>query len=197
MISGGNIRDLVNRVFVLQKVNDKYPWGDDFAYLLMLSPNPSDLDGDDALDYEEETGITDTSEALQIDKTFVFADLEHYDVLPPKGGYVRAVVQAGIARTGSTDGNIYLTKITFNLGYVDSNGNFTSGSTADATPNFDTNSTDYQLCSGQAWLNWNFDIPSGYKLALRVRLYGYRETTESGKMKLCCSRGSYDSYLEF
>jgi len=192
--------DMVGTFLALQKVSDKYPWGDDFAYLLMLNPSPSDLDGDDTLDYEEKTGITDTSEALQIDKTFVFADLLPVDGNLPRvarGGYVRAVVQAGIARTGSTNGNVYLTKITFNLGYVDSSGNFTSKSTADATPNFSTNSTDYQLCSGQAWLNYNFDIPSGYMLALRVRLYGYRQTTESGKMKLCCGRGSYDSYLEF
>ena len=192
--------DMVGTFLALQKVSDKYPWGDDFAYLLMLNPSPSDLDGDDTLDYEEKTGITDTSEALQIDKTFVFADLLPVDGNLPRvarGGYVRAVVQAGIARTGSTDGNVYLTKITFNLGYVDSSGNFTSKSTADATPNFSTNETDYQLCSGQAWLDYNFDIPSGYMLALRVRLYGYRQTTESGKMKLCCSRGSFDSYLEF
>ena len=194
--------DMVGTFLALQKVNDKYPWGDDFAYLLMLNPSPSDLDGNDALDYEEKTGITDTSEALQIDKTFVFADLLPVDGNLPRvarGGYVRAVVQAGIARTGASDGNVYLTKITFNLGYVDSSGNFTSKSTADATPNFYTNSTDYQLCSGQVWLNWDFDIPSGYMLALRVRLYGYRENgdTEHFKMKLCCSRGSYDSYLEF
>jgi len=192
--------DIVGTFLALQKVSDKYPWGDDFAYLLMLNPSPSDLDGNDALDYEEKTGITDTSEALQIDKIFIFADLLPVDgnlSRVARGGYVRAVVQAGIARTGSTNGNVYLTKITFNLGYVDSSGNFTSKSTADATPNFSTNSTDYQLCSGQAWLNYNFDIPSGYMLALRVRLYGYRQTTESGKMKLCCGRGSYDSYLEF
>jgi len=192
--------DMVGTFLALQKVSDKYPWGDDFAYLLMLNPSPSDLDGNDALDYEEKTGITDTSEALQIDKIFIFADLLPVDGNLPRvarGGYVRAVVQAGIARTGSTDGNVYLTKITFNLGYVDSSGNFTSKSTADATPNFSTNSTDYQLCSGQAWLNYNFDILSGYMLALRVRLYGYRQTTESGKMKLCCGRGSFDSYLEF
>ena len=201
MISGGNIRDifgnLLNRIFVLQKVNTKYPWGNGFDYLLMSNASPSDLDGDSTLDCEEKTGITDTSEALQIDKTFVFADLEHYDVLPIKGGYVRAVAQAGIARTGSTDGNIYLTKITFELGYVNSSGTFTSKSSANATPNFSTNSTDYQLCSGQVWLDWNFDIPSGYRLALRVKLYGYKATTEHGKMKLCCGRGSYDSYLEF
>jgi len=192
--------DMVGTFLALQKVSDKYPWGDDFAYLLMLNPSPSDLDGNDALDYEEKTGITDTSEALQIDKIFIFADLLPVDGNLPRvarGGYVKAVVQAGIARTGSTDGNVYLTKITFNLGYVDSSGNFTSKSTADATPNFSTNSTDYQLCSGQAWLNYNFDILSGYMLALRVRLYGYRQTTESGKMKLCCGRGSFDSYLEF
>ena len=192
--------DMVGTFLALQKVSDKYPWGDDFAYLLMFNPSPSDLDGNDALDCEEKTGITDTSEALQIDKIFIFADLLPVDGNLPRvarGGYVRAVVQAGIARTGSTDGNVYLTKITFNLGYVDSSGNFTSKSTADATPNFSTNSTDYQLCSGQAWLNYNFDIPSGYMLALRVRLYGYRQTTESGKMKLCCGRGSFDSYLEF
>ena len=179
--------DIVGTFLALQKVSDKYPWGDDFAYLLMLNPSPSDLDGNDALDYEEKTGITDTSEALQIDKIFIFADLLPVDgnlSRVARGGYVRAVVQAGIARTGSTNGNVYLTKITFNLGYVDSSGNFTSKSTADATPNFSTNSTDYQLCSGQAWLNYNFDIPSGYMLALRVRLYGYRQTTESGKMKL-------------
>jgi len=192
--------DMVGTFLALQKVSDKYPWGDDFAYLLMLNPSPSDLDGNDALDYEEKTNISDTSEALQIDKIFIFADLLPVDGNLPRvarGGYVRAVVQAGIARTGSTNGNVYLTKITFNLGYVDSSGNFTSKSTADATPNFSTNSTDYQLCSGQAWLNYNFDILSGYMLALRVRLYGYRQTTESGKMKLCCGRGSFDSYLEF
>jgi len=196
MISGSKI-GFSNIVLALQKVSDKYPWGDDFDYLLMLNPSPSDLDGDSTLDYEEKTGITDTTEAEQIDKTFVFADLEHYDILPTKGGYVRAVAQAGIARTGSTDGNVYLTKITFDLGYVDSSGNFTSKSSATATTNFNTNSTSYDLCSGQAWLSYDFDIPSGYKLALRVRLYGYIATTESGKMKLCCGRGSYDSYLEF
>jgi len=184
-------------MLALQKVNNKYSWGNGFAYLLTVGRNPSDLDGDKNLDREEKTGITDTSEALQIDKVFVFADLGHYYVLPPKGGLVRAVVQAGVARTGSTSGNVYLTKITFNLGYVDSSGNFTSKSAADATPNFYTNKTDYQLCSGQAWLDWNFDILSGYRLALRVRLYGYKATTEHGKMKLCCTRGSFDSYLEF
>lgn len=186
-------------VLALQKVNDKYPWGDDFAYILAVGRNPTDLDGDKSLDCEEETNITDVTEALQIDKVFVFADLEHYYVLPPKGGLVRAVAQGGIARTGASDGKVYLTKITFNLGYVNSAGTFTSGSTADATPNFSTNSTDYQLCSGQAWLDWDFDIPSEYMLALRVRLYGYRENgdTEHFKMKLCCARGSFDSYLEF
>ena len=201
MISGGNVRDifgnLLNRVLALQKVNDKYPWGDGVSYLLMFNPSPSDLDGDSTLDYEEKTGITDTSEALQIDKTFIFADLKRYDILRAKGGYMRAVAQAGIARTGDTDGNVYLTKITFDLGYVDSSGNFTSKSSANATPNFSTNSTSYQLCSGQAWLKWDFDVPAGYRLALRVRLYGYKATTENGKMKLCLSRGAYDSYLEF
>ncbi|MHA1396189.1 MAG: hypothetical protein ACTSSF_00465 [Candidatus Heimdallarchaeaceae archaeon] len=192
--------DMVGTFLALQKVSDKYPWGNGFTYLLMLNPSPSDLDGDDTLDYEEKTNITDTSEALQIGKTFVFADLLPADGNLPRvarGGYVRAVVQAGIARTGSTDGNVYLTKITFDLGYVDSSSNFISKSSANATPNFHTNETDYQLCSSQVWLDYNFDIPSGYMLALRVRLYGYIATTESGKMKLCCSRGSSDSYLEF
>ena len=44
--------DMVGTFLVLQKVSDKYPWGDGFDYLLMLNPSPSDLDGDDALDYE-------------------------------------------------------------------------------------------------------------------------------------------------
>ena len=186
-------------VLVLQKVSDKHPWGNNFAYLLMPNPSPSDLDGDNTLDYEEKTGITDTTEAEQINKTFVSADLEHYDVLLVKGGYIRAVAQAGIARTGSTSGDVYLTKITFDLGYVDSSGDFTSKSSANATPNFSTNSTDYQLCSGQAWLDWDFDIPNECRLALRVKLYGYKAAggTENFKMKLCCGRGSYDSYLEF
>ena len=67
-------------MLALQKVNDKYPWGSGFAYLLTAGRNPSDLDGDEDLDREEKTGITDTSEALQIDKSFVFADLQHYYV---------------------------------------------------------------------------------------------------------------------
>ena len=183
-------------VLALQKVNDKYSWGDSFAYLLMPIPSPADLDGDDSLDCEEKTGITNTGEAEQINKVFVFADLQHYFVLPPKGGLVRTVVQTGIARTDGT-GNVYLTKMTFSLGYVDSAGSFTSGSTADAMPNFYTDKTDYQLCSGQAWLNWDFDIPDGRMFALRVQLYGKVDSGVTGKMKLCCSRDAYDSFLEF
>jgi len=201
MISGGNIRDifgnLLNRIFVLQKVNTKYPWGNGFDYLLMSNASPSDLDGDDTLDYEEKTGIADTEETLQIDKTFVFADLLRYDIQRAKGGYMRAVAKGGVARTGSTDGNVYLTKIVFQLGYVNEDGNFTSKSEATANTNFNTNSTDYEYCSGQAWLEWDFDVPAGYWPALRVMLYGKVATTESGKMKLCLSRGAYDSYLEF
>ena len=194
------ILEILGRTFlVLQKVSDKFPWGDGFYYLLMPNPNPSDLDGNDAyiLDFEEKTNITDTSETLQIAKVFVFADLEHYNILPPKGGYVRAVVQGGIARTGETSGDVYLTKMIFDLGYVDSSGNFTSKSNAVATPDFHTDKTDYQSCSGQAWLNWNFDIPNGHLLALKAQLYGKVASGVTGKMKLCCSRGSYDSYLEF
>jgi len=184
-------------VLVLQKVADKYPWGDDFAYLLKTEPNPSDLDGNDALDYEEKTGITDTSEASQIDKTFVHDAL--VDLNRELSNYARAVVQVGIARTGDTDGNIYFTKATFTLGYVDEAGTFTSIASADGTPNFSTNSTDYQLCSAQAYITIpdNTIIYPANRIALKVECYGYRATTEHGKMKLCCSRGSYDSYLDF
>jgi len=183
-------------VLALQKVNDEYPWGDGFAYLLMPNPNPADLDGDESLDREEKTGITNTTETKQIDEVFVFADLQHYYVLPPKGGFVRAVAQAGIVVTGGT-GNVYLTRVAFSLGHVDSAGSFTSESTADATPNFSTNSTSYQLCSGQVWLDWNFDVPDEQMLALRVQLYGKVDSGVTGSMKLCCSRGSFDSYVEF
>jgi len=182
---------------VLQKVTTKYPWGDDFAYLLMPGPSPSNLDGNNALDQEEVTNITSTNETKIIEKVFVFADLEHYWLLPPKGGLVRAVAQAGVARTGDTDGDVYLTKIVFSLGYVNTSGSFTSKSSATAATNFHTNSTDYKLCSGQAWVDWDFDIPSNCKLAEKVELYGKIASTESGKMKLCLSRGSHDSYLEF
>jgi len=188
---------------VLQKVAHKYPRVGGINYLLMVNPNPTDLYGN-SLDCEEKTGITNTEEEVQIDKIFILADNERCNtigepipILPPKGGLVRSVIQAGIARTGSTTGNIYLSKIIVSLGYVDSDSSFTLKSEENNTLNFYTNKTAYQLCSSQVWLDWNFDIPSGYKLALRVRLYGYRQTTESGKMKLCCSRGSYDSYLEF
>ena len=188
---------------VLQKVIHEYPRQGGINYLLMVNPNPTDLYGN-SLDCEEKTGITNTEEAVQIDKIFILADNERHNtigelipVLPPKGGLVRSVIQAGIARTGSTTGNIYLSKIISSLGYVDGDNNFTSKSEESDTLNFYTNKTSYQLCSSQVWLNWNFDIPSGYRLALRVRLYGYKATTEHGKMKLCCTRGSFDSYLEF
>jgi len=194
------IKDLLgSTILVAQKVNDAYPWGSTHTYLLMENPSPSDLEDSDTsdLDYEEKTGITDTSEALQIDKTFVLADL----VGRPRqigAQAVRAVCSVSIARTGETDGNIYWTKATFNLGVMDSSGNFTSKVSADATPNFSTNSADYQTCSGQAFLDLStgFTVAADERLALRVRVYGYIATTENAKMRLNCSRGSADSYIE-
>jgi len=188
---------------VLQKVAHKYPRVGGINYLLMVNPSPTNLYGN-SLDCEEKTGITNTEEAVQIDKIFILATNERCNtigealpILPPRGGLVRSVIQAGIARTGSTTGNIYLSKIITSLGYVDSDGNFTSESEESDVLNFYTNKTDYQLCSSQVWLDWNFAIPKDCRLALRVGLHGYVETTQSGKMRLYCRRGSYDSYLEF
>ena len=192
------LEKIEKKIFILQKVNDALEWGQNPTYLLMENPNPSDLDGDTSLDKEEETGITDTSEALQIDKTFICREAEEATLQNRTiRGIARAVASVSIARTGSTDGNIYLTKVTFDIGLVGSDGNFISKKSADATPNFSTNSTDYQTISAQAFLDVSsFEIPNNYRLGLRVRCYGYIATTENGKMKLNCARGSADSYLE-
>ncbi len=192
------VQNAERRILILQKVNDALDWGFNPTYLLMENPNPSDLDGDSSLDQEEKTGITDTSETLQIDKTFVWTEAEDLNLRNYViRGMARAVASVSIARTGSTDGNIYLTKVVFDIGFVDSTGNFTSKKSANATPNFSTNSTSYQTVSAQAFLSLTpFGVPSDKRLALRVRCYGYKETTESGKMKLNCARGSADSYLE-
>ena len=187
---------------ILQKVDaGKYPWGDSsLTYVLMpYDPSPSNLKGDDSLDDEEETGLTNTEEQVIIDKVWTLADLGRLDPLPPPGGLARVVCQGGIARTGSTTGNVYLKTMIFDLGYVNEGGNFTSKASATASLNFSTNSTDYQLCSAQVWVSYDFVVPAGHKFALRTRLKGYRAAggTESYKMKLCCGRGSFDSFIQF
>jgi len=179
---------------ILQKVNTKHPYGNFIYQLRFNEGNPSNLDGDNTLD-KEEVNVTNNSEEKLIDKTFILVGPEYTPLLPIVD-YIRTVIQAGVKRTGDTDGNVYITKAILRLGYADVNGNFTQKKTKIININFFTNSTDYQLISLQAWFDY-FSVPENYLFALNVQLYGKKATTESGKMKLCFSRGSFDSYVEF
>jgi len=183
-------------ILALQDVgtNNKYSWGTGFRYTLMPNPSPSDLENS-SLDAIEKTNISGT-ESVQLDEVFVFADLEHYYPVPTEG-YVRTVLQVGAARGGTTAGTTYLTKAILDLGYIDTGGTFTSESSGNALINLKTTSTSYQSKSVQAWLSHSFEIPSGKKFALRVRLCAKMETANDGKIKLYLSRGSFDSYIEF
>ena len=184
-----------NKVYlILQKVTTVHPYGN-FTYQLRFNEgNPTNLDGDNNLD-KEEVNVTNDTEAKLIDKTFILVGPEYTPLLPVVD-YIRTIIQAGVKRTGSTNGNVYITKAILRLGYADVNGIFAQKKTKTININFSTNSTDYQLISLQAWFDY-FSVPENYLFAFNVQLYGKKATTQSGKMKLCFSRGSFDSYVEF
>lgn len=185
-------------IFCLQKVNDKWPFGDGQNYILKANPNPSNLENPEKcnLDYEE-AEITETNETLKIDKTFVLALSVPRKIIVP-AQIISCVVSVAIVRTGSTNGDVYWTKATFDVGIMDASGNFTSKVDGEATPDFSTNSTGYQHCSGLAFLNLanSFVISESERLALRVQIYNKIATTEKGKVKLYLSRGSFDSFMQ-
>jgi len=186
------------KIFCLQKVNDKWPFGDGQSYILKTTPNPSDLENPEscALDYEE-AEITETDETLKIDKTFVLALSVPRKIIVP-AQIIPCICCVGIVRTGSTEGDVYWTKGVFNLGIMDASDNFTSKVNGEATPNFSTNSTTYQKCSGLAFLNLTngFEIAATERLALRVQIYNKIATTEKGEVRLYLSRGSFDSFMQ-
>jgi hypothetical protein len=167
----------------------------------MPSPSPTDLDDDPALDQEEKTGIVDTTETLQIDKTFiVIPDIfQQYQVeqnLLIKGT-AQMIIKLGVAGDGTYATT--LTKVDVDIGYVSEDGSFTSKAMRTSTPNISQAATTYKTFSGQALF---CDIPD-YSLtryahpAVRLRVYAYVASgSAGGKVKIICRRGEADSYLQ-
>lgn len=190
------------RTYYAQKVNDGYNFGGANQTLILLkTASPAALDQDASLDLEEKTGIVDTAEALQIDKRFIWVpDLESAGAGKTEWhctGTAKAGAELAIKRTGATAGTIYLTRVTFDIEVAKEDGSFVSKATVDATPNFSTGDTAYQAVPVQAFLNLeDYDIQPSERLALRIRAYGYKATTEDGAMKLSIDRGSAKTYLE-
>ena len=189
--------DLKTTFLLMQKVNDTYPSPSGENHLLMENGNPSDLDSPDIsnLDYEEKVGVTDTSEALQLDTTFVLADL-----LPLHRyakGIVRFVAKVQVKRTGSTDGTIYWTKTVFKLLKFYNTGSPVEIGEVTANPNYGNETTDYNGCTAQGFLQIPMtEFKRDERLGVETQHYGYVETTESGDMRMMTGRGSGDSYLE-
>ena len=188
-----NILEEAEFLLFAQKVNDKYPFGDGHNDILMKRGMPSDLDSDDALNCYEDTNVTSVNETLLLNNTFVFADVH------PQRYVIEAFLAAAQIGIAKGTGNSYCTKVIFNVGLMSSVGDFTSKATTTATPNVSTDSTDYQLLSAGAFFPEDsiFEIPNkDSKFALQTKVYG-KVVSGSGKIKLMCSRGVKNTYVEF
>lgn len=201
MIWENRFYDLATGQFLyLQKVGDVYTFGTvNPALLLLANPVPADLDKDVNLDYEEKIGISDTVEALQLDKYFVMVPagvpVGAIDKLYTEG-VARAVI--GLAVKGNGTIATTLTKVAVDVGVIDEAGVFTSRQSGDTTPNYSTNSVTYQLLSAQALLNITGAsvINKNERLCLRVRVFGHVASGNAGAIRILCARGSADSYME-
>jgi len=190
------------KIYILQKVNDPFTFGTvNWTNLLLPTPSPSDLDLDSALDEEEKTGILDTTETLQIDKTYILIP----DIYPQYKverklivrGMARMVIKLGVAGDGTYATT--LSKVAVDIGYVNRAGTFTSKVAEDSTPNQSQTSAAYKTFSGQALFCdiADFGISRDLLPAVRLRVYAYVASgSTGGKVKIICPRGEADSYLE-
>jgi len=188
--------------YYAQKVNDGYTFGTvTYTYLMMPQLSPSDLDNDPALDIEEKTGIVDTAETLQIDKVWLWLP-EFYQGYKIENNYLtKGIGRFTIALSVAGDGTYAttLSKVTVDIGYVDEAGAFTSKGSADATPNVSQTPTTYLDFSGQCFIDITETSITRYAMfAVRTRVYAYVASgSTGGKIKIRCTRGSTDTYLEF
>jgi len=188
------------KTYIIQKINDGFTFGD-VTYFRIATPFPSppDLDLDAALDIEEKTGISDTTETVQIDKIYIilpdiFEEYNTENKLLLKGW---ALLLIKLAVVGDGTNACYLTKVGFDIGWVSEGGNFTSRAYTEATPNISEVSTTYKEFSGQCYINSISEIASwrDINFACRIRVYGYVAAGTGGKIKIIHRRGETNTQI--
>jgi len=163
------------------------------TYALLRRPLPTDAEA--SSDYEEKA-VTDTSEAVQIDRRFVLPDPLVDTLLLIGAAY------AHITATVKGDGTYatYITKVTFDLETVDSNNTYTSfaSKTITFSTAISTTSTSHQYHYIPALLEISqTEVPVTEEVVLRIRIYGYMDTGGTSQaIRLYYTRGSADSYVE-
>jgi len=178
--------------FVMQRVISGYDWGTEQQFLLMENPSPSNLDGNDTLDFIESTQIYDTSSILVVSVTFCCTDEMKRQIY----GLARIISSIGLKRT-SGSGSVYLDNVVMGVGYFDSSGIYHEMNSKYMPIPYSTTSETYVERTTQLFVNLPTAFSTdGNRLAARVQIYAYVSADTTGQVRLNLRRGSADSYME-
>ena len=188
------------KTYVIQKINNGFTFGNTTWFRIATPfPSPSDLDLDASLNIEEKTGITDTAEAVQIDKIYIILPdiFEEYQTENNYliKGWARLFIKLGVAGDGTN--TCYLTKVAFSIGYVDWAGTFYTTITSYAVPNISESATTYKEFSTQCYTSSIPDtaLTRYNNFACRIKVYGYVSAGTGGKIEIIHRRGETDTYI--
>ena len=178
--------------FVMQKVTAGYNWGITQQLLLMENPSPSNLDGNDALDFKESNEINNTSSTLVLGVIFCCTDEMKRQIY----GLARMIVSVGLKRTSGT-GSVYLDNIVMSVGYINSSGGYNEMGAKSMYIPYSTTSETYVERTTQLFVNVPTSFSTdGNRLAARVQIYAYASANTVGQVRINLTRGSADSYME-
>jgi len=180
------------KLFVMQKVTAGYNWGITQQLLLMENPSPSNLDGNDALDFKESNEINNTSSTLVLGVIFCCTDEMKRQIY----GLARMIVSVGLKRTSGT-GSVYLDNIVMSVGYLDSSGMYHEMNSKYMPIPYNTTSETYVERTTQLFVNLPTAFSTdGNRLAARVQIYAFVDANTVGQVRINLTRGSADSYIE-
>jgi len=209
------------KILAAQTVADGLPWpASNPVDLLMENPSPADLEVSAALsasyDYSEVAGIVAVAKpgTAQIIKTFVFK--EGPEAVPEGSPYYNPTALAGrtislmnqwaravasISRQVSAGTGGITVDTDFDLGYVASDGTFTTLCVLDTCQAAESSATAWDTISLQGFpsISPPVSIGSAYRLALRVSLFAWMSTkpgAETGDIRLYVRRNTFDTMLE-
>jgi len=178
--------------FVMQRVISGYDWGTEQQFLLMENPSPSNLDGNDTLDFMESTQIYDTSSILVVSVTFCCTDEMKRQIY----GLARIISSIGLKRT-SGSGSVYLDNVVMGVGYFDSSGTYHEMNSKYMPIPYSTTSETYVERTTQLFVNLPTAFSTdGNRLAARVQIYAFVDANTVGQVRINLTRGSADSYIE-
>ena len=177
-----------------QKVNDAYPFGVS-SKTRILTPFgvPSDLDGDDTLDYDE-ASFTDTTTTTQLSLSYILQDL--VSVRQYLIGDVRCTASMALKVSAGT---VTVPTVTFTLLSMAEDDSTTTITTADATPNISSTSSTYADFDVQAYIQVPAEsiIEVHERLVLKIEPKAFvDDSANTGTIRLYTARGSWDTYCE-